>query len=340
MLGQYFAAMYPERVGRVVIDGVYDAHDYRAGSWQTNLADTEEVVSSLFDFCHRAGPRKCALYEPTPGAIRARYFDAVASVAEHPFPVPLADPPFVVTRKALLAQLFHASYTPLTAFSAVVDTVVALEARNASALAALAPKLAGEIPKCDCAGDAAAPWLVTTEAFGAIACGDAEAVEYDPAAFAAYYDALAAASPLAGPMWAVNQLTCTAWRVRPAWRHTGPLAAPATAHPLLVLQPRWDPVCPLSDARAVRARYGDAGIVVQESYGHCTISAPSVCTAKHLRAYFSDEGTVPPEGTTCEADELPFVGSVTDVNALSVGDAELLEAMRGLADVLPADTVM
>ena len=193
MLGQYFAAMYPERVGRVVIDGVYDAHDYRAGSWQTNLADTEEVVSSLFDFCHRAGPRKCALYEPTPGAIRARYFDAVASVAEHPFPVTLADPPFVVTRKALLAQLFHASYTPLTAFSAVVDTVVALEARNASALAALAPKLAGEIPKCDCAGDAAAPWLASTEAFGAIACGDAEAVKYDPAAFAAYYDALALA---------------------------------------------------------------------------------------------------------------------------------------------------
>ena len=61
-------------------------------------------------------------------------------------------------------------------------------------------------------------------------------------------------------------------------------------------------------------------------------SAPSLCTAKHIREYFVN-GTLPGEGTTCEVDELPFVGKVGDevVRALTAEDEELLEAMRDLA---------
>ena len=41
VLGQYFAAMYPDKVKRVVVDGVYDAENYRATLWNTNLVDAE-----------------------------------------------------------------------------------------------------------------------------------------------------------------------------------------------------------------------------------------------------------------------------------------------------------
>ena len=94
-------------------------------------------------------------------------------------------------------------------------------------------------------------------------------------------------------------------------------------------------MCPLRDALVVRERYPGAGLLVQNSHGHCTLAAPSLCTAKHIQAYLKD-GTLPREGTVCEADELPFIGSVRDVSALSVDDQELLDAMRGLAEVVPA----
>ena len=324
--------MYPDNVGRVVIDGVYDSHNYRAALWNSNLLDIDTVMDSIFTYCHQAGPLKCALYEPTPDAIRERYLRTFAAVEREPVSVSHADPPLVITSKVLQEQLFRAAYKPIDAFPPVVATIRALEERNASALTALARTVATPT-ECQCASGTA-PWLAPNDAFSAIACGDADPAPYDPDEYAAYYAALAADSPRAGPLWAVHRLQCADWRVRPAWRYTGALAAPQTAHPLLVVQPRWDPVCPLRDARAVRARYGAAGLVVQNSHGHCSLSAPSACTARHIRAYFED-GTVPKEGAVCEPDELPFVGRVGDVSALSAEDAELFEAMKGLSSAVP-----
>ena len=308
VLGQYFSAMYPDKVGRVVIDGVYDSHNYRDGLWDSNLRDSDEVINSLFTYCYQGGPLKCDLYEPTPEAIRERYLRVLSAVERNPIPVSLADPPILITSKVLMTQLFRGAYKPLAAYGTIIDTIRAIEENNTKALTDLAPQLVSPA-ECKCASETT-PWLAENDAFNAIACGDADAFEYDPDAFAAHYARLVKDSPRAGPFWAVHQLQCAEWRVRPAWRYTGPLAAPnGTAHPLLVVQPRWDPVCPLHDARAVRARYPGAGMVVQNSHGHCSLSAPSVCTARHVGAYF-EEGVLPKERTVCEADELPFVGRV------------------------------
>ena len=77
--------MYPDKVGRMVLDGVYDAQRYRCALWDSNLLDNEAVIDYLFTYCHQAGPFKCALYEPTPSAIRDRYYrilDAVERLRE------------------------------------------------------------------------------------------------------------------------------------------------------------------------------------------------------------------------------------------------------------------
>ncbi|CDO72512.1 hypothetical protein BN946_scf184980.g53 [Trametes cinnabarina] len=66
VLGQYFAALYPQKVGRLIIDGVFDAYSYRANIWNTSLVDTDAVIASFFQHCHHAGPEKCALWEPSP----------------------------------------------------------------------------------------------------------------------------------------------------------------------------------------------------------------------------------------------------------------------------------
>ena len=324
--------MYPDKVGRVVIDGVYDSHNYRAALWNTNLLDMEAVMDSLFEYCHRAGPLKCALYESTPSKIRERYFRVVSAVERDPVPIALSEPPLVINRRILIAQLFAASYKPLASFGTVVDTIRAIETGNSTALTALSRRIF-EPTECDCASGAA-PWLAENDAFSAIACGDGEEHPFDREAYREFYDALVRDSPHAGPIWAVHYLQCAEWRVRPKWRYTGPLSANETAHPLLLVSPRWDPVCPLRDARAVRERFPGAGLLVQNSHGHCSLASPSVCTAKYIRRYM-EEGTLPEEGAVCEADELPFVGNVSDVSALDVEERELLDAMRGLAAEVP-----
>jgi len=70
-----------------------------------------------------------------------------------------------------------------------------------------------------------------------------------------------------------------------------------TAEPILVLSTTWDPVCPLVSAQKAANSFEGAGLVEQKSYGHCSLSMPSLCTAEHARRYFN-EGVIPKAGTT------------------------------------------
>jgi hypothetical protein len=70
-----------------------------------------------------------------------------------------------------------------------------------------------------------------------------------------------------------------------------------TASPILVLSTTYDPICPLVSAKKAHDSFEGAGFVEQKSYGHCSISMPSLCTAKHVKAYFND-GTLPEKSAT------------------------------------------
>ncbi|KAI0661312.1 alpha/beta-hydrolase [Cubamyces menziesii] len=337
VLGQYFSAMYPDKVGRIIIDGVFDALNYRNTLWNTSLVDTDTIMDSFFHFCHEAGPERCVVYDSAPSLIRARFMDVLRRVEQEPLPVPLAEPPLVLTHKMLVAQMFRAGYSPLAGFRVVAETMRAIETDNQTALAVLAPRI---VPPTECkCGDAAPPWLTDAEAYLAVACGDGDEHPYDPEAYAAYFEGLSRISPLFAPLWAVHYLRCAGWKVRPKWRWTGPVAATNTSHPLLIVSTRYDPVCPLVDARAVHERFGSgaSGLLVQNSYGHGSFSAPSLCTAKHIRAYL-ENGTLPDPGTVCEVEEVPFVGRVNEAATamhMSEEDRRLLEALEGLANVVP-----
>ncbi|CCL98563.1 uncharacterized protein FIBRA_00563 [Fibroporia radiculosa] len=336
VLGQYFAAMYPDKVGRLIIDGVYDGYNYRNTSWNSNLADADAVWESFFTFCNRAGPEKCSLYMPSVAEVKDRVLAIMDHVGEEPFPVPFAGSgPLIVTRKALHNFAFQALYRPIRQFSSFADALLAVERSNQTILAELSKELGGGY-ECNCEREL--PWLVKTEATSAIMCGDGEPITHSPKEFQEWFSGLSASSQFASPIWGLQYLRCAGWQIRPKWRYTGPLAAENTSHPILVVSPMYDPVCPLSDARAVRARYGGAGLLIQNSFGHCSRSAPSLCTAKYVREYFVN-GTLPEEETVCEVDELPFVGPAAEgwekLSRYSDEDRSLMEALRGLAVSVP-----
>ena len=53
-LGTAFATLYPEHVGRFVLDGVVDAEDYFTGGWRENLLQADDCVRSFSQFCFNA----------------------------------------------------------------------------------------------------------------------------------------------------------------------------------------------------------------------------------------------------------------------------------------------
>lgn len=319
--------MYPEKIGRVVIDGVYDGYDYRAMRWFTNLEFTEDVLASFNHFCHQAGPQKCPLFSPSAFEIYNRVEAILKSLDDDPISIPfLPSGPTVVTRKAVRDLMFRSTTSPIVLFPMVANTLLAVEQRNASALAQM-PEIFGAIPECN--SKAPAPWSISSQVNSiSIQCGDGVVPPEGSRNFTEYISDLTEKSPFVAPIWALLHIQCAEWNIAAKWRYTGPFSAGSTSHPLLVVSPTFDNVCPITDAHAVRERYAGAGLLVQNSYGHCSLAGPSVCTAKHLRAYFL-EGTLPEDGVVCEVDELPFVG---EVGTVEPEDRELFDALQSLTN--------
>jgi len=321
--------MYPDKVGRLILDGVLDANDYLTAQWATNLDDTDAVLSAFFTFCHQAGPSKCPLHAPSAAAIRDRVHNILDGLSRAPIPVPFAPKaPAVLTKKALHQFMFQSLYSPIKLFPVLADGLAAIETNNLTTLTDVTDTFLDLGVECACESY---PWLENTwkDGFHAIACGDGDKVPNAPGDYEAFFQNLAAKSSFAS-IWGIHHLECAEWKIHAKWRYNGPFAG-NTSYPLLLIAPTFDPVTPLKHAKAVQNRYAGSVLLVQHSYGHTSIESPSLCTAKNVRAYFA-QGTLPTEGTVCEVDELPFIGEVGGkTSPLSGEEIELLQVHKGLA---------
>lgn len=82
--GSTFAAMFPERVGRMVLDGVVNAEEYYSNGWRQNVEQMDEGMVEFARLCHGAGKGRCAFWEAAPGEIMRRIGRVMERITEHP----------------------------------------------------------------------------------------------------------------------------------------------------------------------------------------------------------------------------------------------------------------
>jgi pimeloyl-ACP methyl ester carboxylesterase len=98
---------------------------------------------------------------------------------------------------------------------------------------------------------------------------------------------------------------CTTWPGGAnADRYTGPWGA-RTRHPVLVIGTVHDPATGYANAVRVAKLLGNAVLLTHEGYGHTSDSDPSACVMQATTAYLVNLA-VPPPGTVCPSDRLPF----------------------------------
>ena len=78
-------------------------------------------------------------------------------------------------------------------------------------------------------------------------------------------------------------------------------------------------------------RWPGSVVLASDSEGHCMISSPNLCMARHVRAYIQT-GKLPPKGTLCEANERPFIGITKPAEK---GEEALLDQLRWDARHMP-----
>lgn len=302
-IGSTFAAMYPDRVGRLVLDGVVDTIDNRQGAWYTDLLDTEKTMNSFYRYCADAGYPACALANSdgkTEAAhVKQRTLAVIDTLRYDPIAV-VGPNPEVITSHDLRMLIFQSLYKPVRMFPTLANTIAELEKGDGNSSA----QMLKPVHSLSCRTTGVDP-VFDIDAQTAILCTDGDdQTSISRTEFASFAAKLVDVSSTIGDLWAVTRMQCIHYPVRAQYRYNGPWEA-STSHPVLFIGNTKDPVTPSINAFKMAQRLKDSGVLIQDSAGHCSLAAYSECTTKHVRQYFQT-GELPPANTTCQPDEIPF----------------------------------
>jgi pimeloyl-ACP methyl ester carboxylesterase len=305
VLGTTFAALFPDRVGRVIVDGVVDGEDYYNGYWRANMFDADASIEYFFETCYKAGKNgSCSFWDESPEAIEERYHAIMDNVAAHPIPIVDGDTPGIIREGDIKNLVRNVPYGPLDYFPLLAQALTELETGNTSLLQQFLA--AGRLPQDCSAPSATKENFESTFFIASIDVNGTYNMTYD--AWVEQANFLYNQSHFLGEAWASTvSVTAHSLKIRaPASQvFEGYPSANSTKNPLLFVSTRIDPVTPLAGAKKMVARFDGAGLLVQDSVGHASFSSPSKCTYGHLQQYMKD-ASLPDEGTVCEADIHPF----------------------------------
>ncbi|KAK1222468.1 hypothetical protein PQX77_014674 [Marasmius sp. AFHP31] len=301
----------------------------------TATKDSGKTLRWFFESCLEAGPESCAFHEDSVEAMESKLNDIYASVIKSPIAVQGSVSNGIVDYRYLRLILFNSLYKPFSAWPDLAKGFQNLKEGNATTIWSEVIK---EAPPFECDCDLSKyEFEYLSEGLMGYMCNDGDAVPPEFEAAQAHYEASADYS-LLGSIFASYRITCNGWsKDIPKTQFRGPIAG-NTSFPMLIIGNTADPVTPLEAATNVSLAFPGSVVLTRDSPGHASLTAPSVCTTKVVRAYFIN-GTLPEKGTVCPMDGSPFDPKETVTSgqteskrdSMSSDDGHVLEHLRRFA---------
>ena len=320
-LGATYASLFPSKVRAMVLDSNVDPVQWATGTGGsaaglgTLLREGSDegsaaTLNAFLDLCGRAPASSCAFSAGSPAATRARLATLLNRLARHP--VTMAGTTYTksVAVDTVVNDLGDAVPIPEAGDTGWTFTATTLEdlwaATSGGPAPAAIPTPARDFPLAASGvqPDASEPYSGVESTLGLL-CSDSPNPR-DPAGYAAQAALASARSGAVGPDWAWITEACAQWPVLARDRYTGPFNRP-TAAPILVVGTTVDPATPYQDSVAMSHELADARLLTVDGYGHTALSNPSNCVATAQDNYYVT-GTLPPPGTVCHQNALPFAG--------------------------------
>ncbi|CAM1505166.1 Fc.00g108030.m01.CDS01 [Cosmosporella sp. VM-42] len=307
-LGQTFAAMFPDRVGRILLDSVQKADDYWAGRWLTANRDTETALLNFFSDCIKAGTKICPIAnytgpETTSHILLSSLAEVFQEIIDDPITLPDSYPVtaaqwwqpgnmdlYLEFKNLLFSQLYRPDQ-----YFAVLDLVSGALDRNWTAWLTEQPT---PTPK------PAPQWNEGIHNFHGIACADGLFRAENQEDMYSLIQAQQAQDSWADA-FVPQQWPCAQWPWHAAERYTSGFDNITTNFPIMLVNSPYDPITPLSGAWEVSAGFKGSRVLVHEGHGHGVMNHPSNCTIKAIGEYFAN-GTLPEHGTRCKPNQPAF----------------------------------
>ncbi|KAJ3180482.1 hypothetical protein HDU87_001991 [Geranomyces variabilis] len=329
-LGTVYANMFPDRVGRMVLDGAVDPVMWMGHRKDDSLMDAEAEIDALGQLCSAAGPDRCALANATTTSsetVSKLIRDYISKLRLTPIAVTTGDNPGLLTSTYVANAVFVSLYKPrdfAKVAAALKLAIVDSDPRELYALAAPPPfddvevdseMLSNMAVRCGDRSGPASPRLTAEDVLKEIKRN-------------------AKLSPLTGALWSWSASPCVAWNVTVHEPYEGPWNA-STKNKLLIIGNDLDPVTPGAHAERLAGLFTarSARFLRHKGLGHCSLAQGSLCTIKNIRRYFAVDGRGADdvEDDSCLVDEDLFPGAVSALR-LDQDEQRVLDAIKAVGD--------
>lgn len=281
LLGATYASLYPDTVGRMVLDGALDP--------SMSYEELTLGQAKAFEKAIRSYVASCQLEQGCPftgsvddGVQQIR--DAIKSAEENPLPAKdgrkLTGPLFV---SGLIIPLYNDGNWPT-----LTRALTQAFAGDGTSLLALADFGADREPSGKYSSNSGF-------AFSAINCLDYP-MATDTASLRAEDQELRQASPTLGYYFAYGGSNCKDWPYENV-RTPAPVEYSGSA-PIVVIGTTGDPATPVEWATELRKQLGNASLLTWEGEGHTAYGRSNSCIADAVNDYLVD-GKVPADNTVC-----------------------------------------
>ena len=320
-IAQTFASIFPDRVGRMILDGSVDAREYRhLGGFAMSYFDEKIDVwrDGFLTECINAGPEWCALAKSkeigtapiSQNQLEARVATLLDLLKSHPIPAytPYSGPS-IVTYSALVSSLFPMMYNP-SDWPATAQMLYELEMGN-STLAAI--HLEGRwrykplSPTTRRPASAELPFsVICADSYNAPLPPDRDSERW----WDRLWESFTQRSWLSGNFLFSTVFPCSNYRkhwAEPPELYSGDLNY-TLENPFLLISVTHDPATPLRHGKKLLTDMGsNARLIVHHGYGHTSSADRSDCT-DHIAKDYLLHGIIPSESELeCYANKRPFV---------------------------------
>ena len=280
-LGTIYAGTFPDKVGRLVLDGAIDPS---LGESQITLAQAQGVETALRSYLAACMPAATCPFQGTVDDGMAMVRSILDAVSKNPIP---STDGRTVGADTLLIAIAAPLYS--------VDTWPALDTLFTTILAGQ-PDFALTIVDGYYGRTAEGTYTSNLfEALRAVRCLDYPA-QNNVSVMKEQGKALTDAAPYLGPYFAYSDLSCLSWPFQ-SENVPGPVAAPGAA-PVLVLGTTNDPSTPYQWAVNVASQLESGVLVTRQGDGHTAFNKGNACVDTTVEQYLID-GVVPPVDVLC-----------------------------------------
>jgi pimeloyl-ACP methyl ester carboxylesterase len=283
LLGGAYATLFPDRVGRMVLDGAVDpAEDAEESSFRSVVAFQRSLDAYIEDCVDDKG---CPLGDSVDEATAK-----VAALLQDLESKPMKTKTYRELTKGMGLGAIGGALYEKAAWPQLTDSLeAAIEEGDGTGLLMIGDLISERLPS-------GAYMSNRGEVAPAIGCldGDERGTVADVKAAMSRFEK---ASPIFGESAAWGLMGCEGWPIKST--HPFPDLDAAGADPILVIGTTRDPATPVEWAEAMADQLDSGVLVKRDGDGHTAYGSGNDCIDDLVDAFFVD-GTVPKDGTTCE----------------------------------------